>query len=250
MRDPFYPILSVAGLTKNFGGLVAVQDVNFKAQRSKITSIIGPNGAGKSTLFNLVSGTLPLDAGMVTFNGSNVTGWPVHTLNRAGLARSFQITTLFPDLDVFENLRLGAQTQDLSAKGFLPLRHKKQATIKAEKLMERFDLQDKAHILAGTLSHGEQRKLEIAVALASEPKLLLLDEPTQGMSHGDTLEAEELIKDVSSGISVMLIEHDIDMVMGISDWIVVMHQGRKLFEGKPEIVRDNPDVRKAYLGEN
>jgi branched-chain amino acid transport system ATP-binding protein len=249
MREPFDPILSVAGLTKTFGGLTAVQNLSFKSQRGKITSIIGPNGAGKSTLFNLISGILPLDAGTVILNGNDVTGWPTHRLNRSGLARSFQITNLFADLDVFENLRLGAQTLDLNTRGFLPLRHKKLAIEKAEKLMKRFDLENKARILAGTLSHGEQRRLEIAVALACEPTLLLLDEPTQGMSHGDTLETEELIKDVSSGISTMLIEHDIDMVMGISDWIVVMHQGMKLFEGKPAMVRDDPDVRKAYLGE-
>jgi branched-chain amino acid transport system ATP-binding protein len=197
----------------------------------------------------LISGVLSPTAGRIVFNGKDVTGWSPHKISRAGLARSFQITNLFADLKVVENLRLGAQALDIKSKSFMPIVHKRKALEKVEELLERFALTNKAYELAGTLSHGDQRRLEIAVALAGEPELLLLDEPTQGMSHGDTVEIAELIRKTARDISVLLIEHDIDMVMDLSDWVVVMHLGAKLSEGSPDTVRADSAVRKAYLGE-
>ena len=243
------PILEVRDLSVSFGGLAAVKDVNFEVAPGTVTSIIGPNGAGKSTVFNLVSGAIAADRGQVRFGDSDITGWRPDRINNAGLARSFQITNLFFDLEVSENLRLAAQALEPTARLLLPARKSGRARAKVRELLERFELAHKADELAGYLSHGEQRRLEIAVALASEPKLLLLDEPTQGMSHGDTAETSRMIRDLARDISILLIEHDIELVMGLSSWVIVLHQGQKLFEGTPEQVRGNAAVKKAYLGE-
>lgn len=242
------PVLSVRGLSVRFGSLRAVDGVSFDAARGRITSLIGPNGAGKSTLFNLVSGAIPAQAGSVLFDGRDVTGWPTHRLLRAGLARSFQITNLFFELSVFENLRLASQVLEGAGKALLPAGRSARARERAEDLLERFGLAAKAHELAGYLSHGEQRRLEIAVALAARPRLLLLDEPTQGMSHGDTAETARMIKALAGELSLLLIEHDIGLVMDLSDHVIVLHQGAKLAEGRPAEVRDNPAVRTAYFG--
>ena len=238
------PILEVAGLSISFGALRAVSDLSFSAARGGITSVIGPNGAGKSTLFNLVSGALRPQQGRVSFAGADVTGWSTHKLLRAGLSRSFQITNLFFDLSVFENLRLASQV--LEPVGRAP---PAAARDRAEELLAQFGLSDKATELAGHLSHGEQRRLEIAVSLACRPKMLLLDEPTQGMSHGDTQSTSAMIKALAGDLTILLIEHDIDVVMNLSDHVVVMHQGAKLAEGTPAEVRGNAAVQKAYFGE-
>lgn len=241
-------VLEVEGLSISFGALRAVQDLSFTAEPRRITSIIGPNGAGKSTVFNLVSGALRPAAGRVRFGREDVTAWPTHRLLRAGLSRSFQITNLFFELTVRENLRLAAQVLEPARHAWLPLARSRAALARAEELLERFGLRDKANELAGHLSHGEQRRLEIAVALASRPRLLLLDEPTQGMSHADTQATARMIGELAGEVSVLLIEHDIDVVMNLSHKVVVMHQGAKLAEGTPAEVRENPDVRTAYLG--
>jgi branched-chain amino acid transport system ATP-binding protein len=164
------------------------------------------------------------------------------------LARSFQITNLFPQLSVFENLRLAAQVLEPKARGFLPVRMSRRAEAKAGALLLRFDLGPRADSLAGALSHGEQRRLEIAAALASEPRILLLDEPTQGMSHGDTQETKALVQSLGEELTVLLIEHDIDLVMDLSKRVIVLHQGAKLAEGSPAAVRANPEVQAAYFG--
>ena len=242
------PILELRGLTVQFGPLRAVDDVSLQARRGAITSVIGPNGAGKSTLFNLVSGAIRPLAGTVLFDGVDVTGRAPDRLARQGLARSFQITNLFSELTVHENLRLAAQTLERRNRALLPTRHSERALDRVDELVERFGLGEKAHDLAGFLSHGEQRRLEIAVAIASRPRLLLLDEPTQGMSHQDTQDTAELIRGLSSELSILLIEHDIDLVMDLSDHVVVLHQGRKLAEGAPSAVRGNPEVQVAYFG--
>jgi branched-chain amino acid transport system ATP-binding protein len=248
-------LLRVEGVAINFGALQAVSDLSFSVARGRITSVIGPNGAGKSTLFNLVSGSLQPRRGRVEFGGAEVTGWPTHRLLRAGLSRSFQITNLFFELSVFENLRLAAQVLEAASRWWLPVARSAAARDRAEELLDRFGLSAKATGLAGHLSHGEQRRLEIAMALACRPKLLLLDEPTQGMSHGDTQATAEMIKGLAGdkkepagGLTILLIEHDIDMVMNLSDHVVVMHQGAKLAEGTPRAVRENAAVQKAYLG--
>lgn len=249
-------LLRIEGLAISFGALQAVSDLSFSVARGRITSVIGPNGAGKSTLFNLVSGSLQPQRGRVQFADADVTGWPTHRLLRAGLSRSFQITNLFFELSVFENLRLAAQVLEPASRWWLPVARSAAARDRAEELLERFGLSAKATGLAGHLSHGEQRRLEIAMALACRPKLLLLDEPTQGMSHGDTQATAEMIKGLSGdrakepvgGLTILLIEHDIDVVMNLSDHVVVMHQGAKLAEGTPRAVRENAAVQKAYLG--
>lgn len=241
-------VLTLEGLSISFGALRAVSDLSFSAARGGITSVIGPNGAGKSTLFNLVSGALRPQQGRVTFAGADVTGWPTHRLLRAGLSRSFQITNLFFELSVFENLRLAAQVLEPAGRAWLPVARSTIARDRAEELLDRFALADKATELAGHLSHGEQRRLEIAMALACRPKLLLLDEPTQGMSHGDTQATAAMIQSLAGDLTILLIEHDIDVVMNLSDHVVVMHQGAKLAEGTPAEVRENAAVRAAYLG--
>jgi branched-chain amino acid transport system ATP-binding protein len=241
-------ILEVRDLSVRFGNLHAVNGVSFSARRGHITSIIGPNGAGKSTLFNLISGAIAPSDGQVRFDGVDITGMAPHRLTRKGLSRSFQITNLFPELPVCENLRLAAQALEPAALLAMPLRRSRKASERADELIERFALKDKAHELAGTLSHGEQRRLEIAVALASRPKMLLLDEPTQGMSHADTEDSAEMIRQLSSEITILLVEHDVGLVMKLSDHVVVMNQGKKLAEGAPLDVRANPAVQAAYFG--
>ena len=243
-------ILSVRDLTVRFGSLVAVNGVSFDARRGHITSVIGPNGAGKSSLFNLISGAFPPSAGRVVFDGHEVTGAKAHRMLAAGLARSFQITNLFFELPVRENLRLAAQFVE-GGRGLLrSIEASRAALARVDELIERFHLQAQVDQLAGFLSHGEQRRLEIAVALASKPRMLLLDEPTQGMSHADTQETEALIRSLAGeGLSLLLVEHDVDVVMNLSDHVVVMHQGQKLAEGPPQQVRSDPAVQAAYFGD-
>ncbi|NYT53965.1 ABC transporter ATP-binding protein [Eoetvoesia caeni] len=242
-------VLDIKNISVAFGALRAVDQVSFKARRGHITSLIGPNGAGKSTLFNLISGAIRPSSGSVKFNGIEVTGLPPHRLLHAGLARSFQITKLFFDLSVRENLRLAAQSLESARHVFLPLSRNHHARQRVDELIEQFRLHNKVNEQAGYLSHGEQRRLEIAVALASRPKLLLLDEPTQGMSHADTKETGAMIKSLAGEVSILLVEHDVGLVMGLSDHVVVMAQGAKLAEGAPAEVRANPAVQAAYFGQ-
>ena len=242
-------ILRANHLSKRFGGLRAVDDVSFEVTRLGVTSIIGPNGAGKSTLFNLISGTFMADSGLVELDGLNVTQMSPEERLLCGMARSFQITNLFFDLSVIDNLRIASQALESRSHLFLPLSKSTIAIARAEELLQEFGLLDSREQLAGALSHGEQRRLEIAVTLATRPKLLLLDEPTQGMSRGDTQETSELIKHLGAKITVLLIEHDVELVMDLSKKVIVMAQGKKLAEGNPEQVRTNPLVQTAYFGE-
>jgi branched-chain amino acid transport system ATP-binding protein len=241
-------VLEVHRLCVAFGGIRAVDGVSFAAEPNAITTVIGPNGAGKSTLFNLVSGLIRPQAGRVVLGGIDRTGCPPHLMQRAGLGRSFQITNLFFELTVFENLRLAAQRLESGGRLLLPVRRSGLALARVEALIERFSLATRLGELAGALSHGEQRRLEIAVALAAEPSILLLDEPTQGMSHADTADTSNLIRDLARDVTILLIEHDIGVVMDISHHIVVMHQGKKLAEGAPAAVRADPAVKAAYFG--
>jgi branched-chain amino acid transport system ATP-binding protein len=245
-------IVSVRGLGVRFGSLQAVNDVTFDAQRGKITAVIGPNGAGKSSLFNLISGAIAPSSGQVLFEGQDVTGASPDQMLRAGMARSFQITNLFFELTVRENLRLAAQFLEQGRGWLQPVTVSTRAMARVDELITQFALAAKADELAGYLSHGEQRRLEIAVALAARPRMLLLDEPTQGMSHADTKETETLIRAlaVEHGLSILLVEHDVDLVMNLSDHVVVMHQGQKLAAGTPAQVRSNPQVQMAYFGEH
>lgn len=242
-------ILKANNLSKRFGGLAAVDNISFEVVPFGVTSIIGPNGAGKSTLFNLLSGTFRPDSGSVLLNDQNVTRMNPEERLFSGMARSFQITNLFFDLTVIDNLRLASQTLHPRSYLYLPLSKCELALARADELLVEFGLLDSRNQLAGALSHGQQRRLEIAVTLATRPKLLLLDEPTQGMSQGDTQETAELIKQLGSKITVLLIEHDVDLVMDLSKTVIVMAQGKKLAEGSPQEVRSNPLVQAAYFGE-
>jgi branched-chain amino acid transport system ATP-binding protein len=242
------PILEVRELSVSFGDVRAVSNVSFSVARNRITTIIGPNGAGKSTLFNLISGAIRPHAGAVLIDGINRTGEAPNRLRRAGLSRSFQITNLFFDLTVFENLRLAAQLREPWWRGLLPPGSSRSVMTEVSALLHRFELVGQADNRAGELSHGEQRRLEIAVALACQPRLLLLDEPTQGMGHADTAATAELVRSLASEVTIVLIEHDIGLVMDLSHHVVVMHQGEKLAEGTPEEVRADPAVQTAYFG--
>ncbi len=242
------PILEVRDLSVKFGALLAVDDVSLSVRRGAITSVIGPNGAGKSTLFNLVSGAVPPRSGKVLFDGHDVTGARPEQLVRMGLSRSFQITNVFPELTVRENLRLAAQVLEPRSRAFLPTSASLVTQARVEELLRSFHLSDREDELAGVLSHGEQRRLEIAVAAACRPKLLLLDEPTQGMSQSDTQDTATLIREIGKAVTILLIEHDIDLVMELSQHVVVLHQGKKLAEGTPAEVRGNPAVEAAYFG--
>jgi len=243
------PVLEVRGLSVSYGGLRAVDDVSFAVARNRITTIIGPNGAGKSTLFNLISGDVRPHSGQVLVEGVDHTGEPPYRLQAAGLARSFQITNLFSELSVAENVRLAAQVLEPKANIWRPVAASRLAMARVQELLDRFGLADRAPDLAGDLSHGEQRRLEVAVALACKPKVLLLDEPTQGMSHGDTEDTAQLIKSLCADVTVLLIEHDIGLVMSLSDHVIVLHQGQKLAEGTPAEVRGNAAVQTAYFGQ-
>jgi branched-chain amino acid transport system ATP-binding protein len=241
-------MIKVTNLNKAFGALRAVHELSFRAMPRRITSIIGPNGAGKSTAFNLIAGTLRPDSGLVELDGHDVTGQPSYRLARLGVARSFQITNLFFGLSVFENVRLACQNREDRTRYLVRLDRMPDPGARAVEILEEFGLDERADELVGNLSHGDQRRIEIALCMALEPKLLMLDEPTQGMSPAETADVDALIKSLAGRVTVLLIEHDIDLVMSISDHVVVMHQGCKLFEGTPGEVRASPAVRTAYLG--
>jgi branched-chain amino acid transport system ATP-binding protein len=242
------PVLEARNLSIAFGGLRAVDNVSFSVERHRITTIIGPNGAGKSTVFNLILGLLRPRTGHVLIDGVDHTAQPPFRMQAVGLARSFQITNLFFDLSVAENLRLASQILEPWRMAWRPVSASHLALSRVDELLSRFSLADKAGYPAGKLSHGEQRRLEVAIALACKPKVLLLDEPTQGMSHGDTQDTAALIKSLAADVTVLLIEHDIGLVMSLSDHVIVMHQGQKLAEGPPAEVRSNPAVQTAYFG--
>jgi ABC-type branched-subunit amino acid transport system ATPase component len=233
-------LLRVEGLTRAFGSLVAVDGVDLEIERGAIHSIIGPNGAGKTTLFNLLTGSLPPTRGRILFRDEDLAGRPAHEVARRRIARSFQVTSIFPLLTVAENIRLPARRH-------LP---PPAADARVAEILKEVELADKAHTVAGTLSHGGQRHLDIGIALATNPELLLLDEPTAGMPSHETSGTVDLIKRLRDhhGCTVVLIEHKMDIVMSISDRITVMHFGRKIAEGTPGEVQRSPIVQDAYLG--
>jgi len=241
-------MIKVTALNKAFGALRAVSDLSFEAARHRITSIIGPNGAGKSTAFNLISGTLRADSGNVEMDGRDITGHAPYAVARIGLARSFQITNLFFGLSALENVRLACQSREKRSSYLTRLSGLSRPRERAQTMLEEFGLRDRANELVRNLSHGDQRRIEIAVCMALDPKLLMLDEPTQGMSPVETAEFDALIKSLAGRVTILLIEHDIELVMSLSDHVIVMHQGAKLFEGNPDEVRSSQRVREAYLG--
>ena len=241
-------ILETRGLTKRFGQFTANEDIGVSFPRGQLTAIIGPNGAGKSTFFNMVSGAFAPSAGEIRFDGRDITGLAQHRFAHLGIAKSFQVTNLFPDLTVLENVRVAVQALDSGFDCWRPRAARRDWIEKAERLLERVQLQDKRGFRAERLSHGEQRALEIAVALASDPKLLLLDEPTAGMSPEETRSVMDLILALVAERTVALVEHKMKLIMGVSDRIVVLHQGRLLAQGSPAEIRANEDVQRVYLG--
>jgi branched-chain amino acid transport system ATP-binding protein len=242
-------ILELAKVGKRFGGLQVLSDVSFAVEEGKITSVIGPNGAGKTTLFNVISGFYRPDSGSIRFENSDISGWQPHRITRAGLARSFQITNIFPRLTVIENVTLAAQT--VSKKRWtIFARAQKLGDVEehAYEVLERIGLTSAAKTVAGQLSHGDQRHLEIAMALATKPRLMLLDEPTSGMSLFESNVTMELIRSLRGEVTILLIEHHMDLVMNLSDTIVVLNFGQKIADGSPGIVEDDPEVQRVYLG--
>jgi branched-chain amino acid transport system permease protein len=247
------PLLEARSLRKQFGGLVAVNDVSFAVRAGEIVALIGPNGAGKSTTFNLVSGVLPLTAGEVLLRGEAVHGLPSREVARRGLSRTFQHVKLVPDMTVLENAAMGTYLRTRSGALAALLRRdraeERSALREAERQLRRIGLGEQLHELAGNLALGPQRLVEIARALAGDPALLLLDEPAAGLRHQEKKALAAVLRQLKQeGLSLLLVEHDMDFVMGLADRIVVMEFGTKLVEGDPATVRADPAVRAAYLG--
>jgi branched-chain amino acid transport system ATP-binding protein len=243
-------ILKVDELTKSFGGLMAVAHISFSIQEGERSALIGPNGAGKTTLFNLLTGQLRPDGGRVYFQGEEVTGLPPHQICRKGISRSFQRVNIFPMLSVFENVQVAVlAAQRKTRKLFSAAR--KMAREETQMILESIDLGGEGAVISGTLSHGNQKRLELGIALAGNPRLLLLDEPTQGMSPEETTRAMALIDRVTRkrGITLLFIEHDIGAVFAIADMIRVLHMGSIIAEGEPQEIRENDEVQRIYLGE-
>ena len=242
-------ILSTKGLHKHFGGVLAVNDVDAEFQAKQLRSIIGPNGAGKTTFINVITGRLPASSGAVLFGNQDITNRPAHRLVRLGICRTFQITSIFMGLTVFENVRIAAQSEiGGSFRIFSAKESLKQVNEKTWEILDRLGLKDKARVPSSNLAHGDQRLLEVAMALAGDPKILFLDEPTAGMSPAETEHIAELIKGLTDTIAVVLVEHDMDVVMSISDGITVLNQGSIIAEGSPREIQDNELVKEAYLG--
>lgn len=245
-------ILETHNLRKDFGGLVAVANVSMKVKAHSLHSIIGPNGAGKTTFFNLISGNLKPTDGQVIFNGRDITDLPAHRRAHLGIGRSFQITNVFPNLTVIENVRLAAQA--LGGDSFKFWKHYQHLTEyedRAHQVVSEVGLTDRANLPAQLLPHGCKRQLELAIILASDPDVLLLDEPTAGMAREEIPNLMKVIERIKNrgDKTIILVEHKMDLVMNVSDWITVMHQGQVLAEGTPEEIASNETVQSAYLGE-
>jgi branched-chain amino acid transport system ATP-binding protein len=241
------PVLSVEGLTVRFGGLTALNNVSISVPRGEVRAIIGPNGAGKSTFFNCLTGVIRPTEGRILFEGHDVAGLSPDRISKRGLARSYQITNILPGATVLENVRIAAQSRHHN---WSLLRHHRAYTDVIERavaVLASVELDGKVDELAANLSHGEQRTLEIAIALATEPTVLCLDEPTAGMSVAETRHTVDLIRRIAANLTILIVEHDMEVVMGLARTITVLHYGEVLAEGAPADIQANPRVQEVYL---
>jgi branched-chain amino acid transport system ATP-binding protein len=241
------PLLRTEDLGMRFGGLAALNGVNFELPRGEIRAVIGPNGAGKSTFFNCLTGVLRPSSGRILFNGEDITGLSPDRISRKGIARSYQITNILPNASTLENIRIAAQSR---RHGWSLLTHHRafrDIIETAEAVLETVGLHGKGDELAANLSHGEQRNLEIGIALATEPQLLCLDEPTAGMSARETDDTMALVRRIATDLTILIVEHDMTVVMGLAHKITVLHYGAILAEGTPAEIQSNPRVLEVYL---
>jgi branched-chain amino acid transport system ATP-binding protein len=245
-REEGGPLLSTRGLSRHFGGLKAVEDVDFDLSEGEVRAVIGPNGAGKTTFVSLICGRIAPSAGRIVFDGRDITAMPAHRRVLAGIAYTFQITSVFANLSAEENVALAVQRRHVGGSG----RRLSGSGLKAEimDILTRVGLPDRAGTVAGNLAYGHQRLLEIAMGLALKPRLLILDEPTQGLSDAEIDGFLALVRGIAHETTVLLIEHNMQVVMALADRITVMERGRIIAEGTPEAIRANPAVQQAYLG--
>jgi branched-chain amino acid transport system ATP-binding protein len=245
--DGVAELLRTEELTIRFGGLTALNRVNFAVARGEVRAIIGPNGAGKSTFFNCLTGVLHPSSGAIRFAGDDITGLPPNRISQKGIARSYQITNILPNATTLENARIAAQSRRHGWSLLTHYRSHRHIIEKAEAALDAVGLLAKAGELAANLSHGEQRTLEVAIALATEPQLLCLDEPTAGMSAAETRETMQLVRRIAKDLTILIVEHDMQVVMELADRITVLHYGEILAEGRPAEIQKNPRVREVYL---
>ena len=243
-------MLRVEDIHKSFDDFKAVNGANLSVDKGELVAVIGPNGAGKTTLFNLISGQLKADRGKVTFNEENISKLPTYEICRRGIARSFQIANIFHRLSVFRNVQVSVLSQQKKSNKLFRPAHK-MAVKHTNRILESVGLSDKGEHIAGSLSYGDQRILEIAIALGNEPELLILDEPTAGMSPEETNLTMKLVKRLADerGLTILFCEHDMDVVFDVAQSIMVMHHGNTIIQAEPEAVRQNEEVQDAYLGE-
>ena len=244
-------LLSLNNVSRLFGSLTALSNISLEVPQGELRAIIGPNGAGKTTLFNLISGLFPPSDGDVRFDGRSIKGVPPEKLVHHGIIRTFQITEIFLGLTVYQNLEIAVETaKGLNLRPWLSPRRRREVREGIDELMEIFHLSDLADNLAGELAHGDQRVVEMAIALSREPKLLLLDEPTAGMGDEETHRMTDLIRHLHKerGMTMLFIEHDMSIVFNVADRITVLDNGRMLVEGTPQEISSNADVQAAYLG--
>jgi branched-chain amino acid transport system ATP-binding protein len=242
-------MLRVEGVTKSFDKFVAVNGAELAVEKGQLVAVIGPNGAGKTTLFNLITGILSPDRGRIAFKGEDISELPTHEICRRGVARSFQIANVFHRLTVFKNVQVSVLSQQGKSNNLFRPVHT-MAVDETNRILESVGLVDKSEYIAGSLSHGDQRILEIAIALGNQPQMLILDEPTAGMSPEETASTMSLIKRLADtqGLTILFCEHDMDVVFNTAQSIMVMNYGKTIVQGKPEEVRKNKEVQDAYLG--
>jgi len=242
-------ILAVEGLVKNFGGLRATDGVSFGIEEGQLTSVIGPNGAGKTTLFNLITGMIRPDAGRVLFRGEEISRLPIHQIVRRGISRSFQILSLFNELSLYDNVWLGVQAQQgHGTELFSRCDSFRSVREETERTLAELGLAGKAEVPVKLLSYGDRRLLEITLSLTTKPSLLMLDEPMSGLMADDRTRVAEFMRKLAGRLTLLVVEHAMDVVLSISDHIIVMHQGRLLAQGTPDEMRANAEVQEAYLG--